>query len=199
MDANKPSQRAHIKGSILIARSVFVEKKGGTEAWKRVLNRLEPGDQSLLNKLLLPSSWYPMELGLRLDAAIVEEFSPGNPDQLYIDLGRSSAEVNLAGSEKVFVRAGQPHALLQSSTRIYQLYYQVGWRTAEKTSPTSTVVRTFEAEEVTRTDCLTVMGWYQKALEMCGCLEVTYEHTKCRVRGDEICEYTFRWSSCASA
>jgi len=187
-------EKPGIKGNVLSARAAYVRARAGEPAWRKVLARLPAPDQKTLTGTLLAVSWYPLELALRLDEAIVAEFAPGQGRQMFIDMGRASAETNLAGAERVFVRAGDPQHLLKYSPQIYGFYYQVGRRTYERTAPNAGVVRTFDAESVTAADCLTVMGWHQRALELCGAIEVKVDHPVCRAESGDHCAYHFSWT-----
>jgi hypothetical protein len=69
----------------------------------------------------------------------------------------------------------------------------VGSRTYEKTGARSAVLRTVGAESVTEADCLTIIGWHQRAIEMSGGRDVHVEHPKCRARGNGYCEYLCSW------
>ncbi|HVS31365.1 MAG TPA: TIGR02265 family protein, partial [Thermoanaerobaculia bacterium] len=66
--------------------------------------------------------------------------------------------------------------------------------TYERVSDTKGVIRTFEANIVSRNDCLTVAGWHRKAIEICGGKNARVTETQCRARGAEICEYVCEWS-----
>jgi hypothetical protein len=81
-----------------------------------------------------------------------------------------------------------------AALRIYTAYYAVGNRTYEKLGARSAVLRTFGAETVSATDCLTVIGWHQRAIELSGGTAVTVEETQCRARGAPYCEYRCEWS-----
>jgi len=188
------SDAARVKGNILTSRLRFVHGRGGDELLGRVIARLSPADQRLLRGTLLVTSSYPMELNLRLDDAIAAELSPGDPKRVFIELGRASAEMSLSGPQRGFLRAGDPHGLLAYTEAIYSYYYSVGRRTYEKTGPTSARLTTFDAESVTATDCLTVIGWHERAVELSGGIDVRATHPLCRVRGADRCEYLLEWS-----
>ena len=115
---------------------------------------------------------------------------PANRRLLY---SRASAEENLNGPHHVFIRKGDPHFLLSHAPEIYRLYYAVGTRSYDKTGPRSGVLGTVGAESVTEADCLTIVGWYERAIEMSGGREVRIIHTKCRARGNGHCEYLCGW------
>ncbi len=185
--------RGRTKGGVLLARLRWVRDRGGDAAVERVLGMLGAEDQDVLRGQILHVSWYPLDLNLRLDDAIAEVFSPGDKRRVFIDMGRASADINLSGPHKAYVHAGDPQALLRSAPAIYKAYYDVGYRTYERVSDTCAVLRTFEAEDTTPGDCLTVVGWHERAIELCGGKNVKVTETKCRSAGADICEYRCEW------
>ncbi len=189
------SAAARIKGSVLIARLNLLKKQGGPARVEEVLRRLPAEDRKVLEGVLMPIGWYALELNLRLDAAIAEALSPRDRTKAFIDMGRASAEDNLNGPHHVFIRKGDPHFLLSHAPEIYRLYYAVGSRSYDKTGPRTGVLRTVGAESVTEADCLTIVGWYQRAIELSGGRDVRITHTKCRARGHGACEYACTWTA----
>src|SRR3954451_159023 len=103
------SAAARIKGSVLIARLKLLAKQGGTGRVEAVLQRLPPADHKVLEGVIMPIGWYPLELNLRLDSPIAEALSPRDRNKAFVDMGRASAEDNLNGPHHVFIRKGDPH------------------------------------------------------------------------------------------
>jgi len=182
-----------IKGSVLLARLKYVRETGGEPSLQAILARLPPEDAKALTGWILQVSWYPLDLYLRLDDAIASVLSPNDRERIFLAMGRASADANLAGPHRPFVREGDPHFLLQCAPQIYAAYYGVGRRTYARTGETSCVLTTHDAETVTATDCLTVVGWHVRAIEACGGKQVEVVETRCRARGDEVCEYRCAW------
>ena len=185
---------AGIKGNVLISRLKFVRERADATGLERVLASLPPDDRQALSGWILPISWYPLELCIRLDRAIARELSPDDPSRVFLEMGRASADANLSGPQRPFVRPGDPHFLLQSAPLIYAAYYATGRRTYERTGDTSAVLRTFDADAVTATDCLTVVGWHVRAIELSGGTDVKVVERRCRARGDDCCEYGCEWT-----
>ena len=182
-----------VRGRILLARMSYLRRKAPIGAIDRVLARLSAADQALLHGSITESESYPFEVNQRLDEAIAKEVSPGNPDAVFLDMGRVSAEANLLGTQRSLITKGDCHRFLSQAPEIYRLYYDVGRRAYLKVDEHTGLVRTFDAENVTREDCLTVAGWYARALELCGGCEVRVTDDRCRVRGDTFCEYRCEW------
>ena len=184
---------AHVGGNIILARRKFVLDRGGEALWERVLRHLAEDDARPLRRTLLVTGTFPLEVNLRLDQAIAKELHPGDPQRAFLEMGRASAEVNLRGPQRAFVREGDPHALLSLSETIYAYYYGEGRRTYRKTSDRSATLTTHDAPPSTPGDCLTVVGWHQRAIEISGGQNAQVTETQCRSRGQPVCEYECSW------
>ncbi|HVT44819.1 MAG TPA: TIGR02265 family protein [Thermoanaerobaculia bacterium] len=185
-----PESKGSVKGSVLQSRLELVKEEKGAAGRERILEALGPEDREALSKLL-SSRWYPFDLHERLDAAIASQFGEG--EALFLRMGEKSALQNLGSVHRVFVAESNPHGLLKHATTIYRLYYDTGHRTYEKAGEKKAILRTFESATYSKEDCLTVIGWHRKAIAMCGGRNVRISETKCRARGDEICEYVCEW------
>ena len=83
-------------------------------------------------------------------------------------MGARSAEFNLGDTQKLFVQGRDPHGLLRSASAIYRLCYDTGSRTYHASGAHKAVLRTLQANAYSTWDCLTVVGWHEKAIELCG-------------------------------
>lgn len=182
-----------IKGAVLKSRMAFIEEQFGESAVQRVLAGLPGEDQTAL-KSILTVKWYPFELGKRLDDAIVAVCGKGDPD-FFRQLGVSSADRNLAALHRSFLTPGDPHAFLAKAGTIYRMYYETGRREYQRTGDTSGVLTTIDAETFSAPDCLTVVGWYERALAMCGAGGVTIMEEECRASGGAVCRYRVSWAA----
>lgn len=186
-----------IKGSVLKSRLAFVEQKLGKVGVARIVAKLKKEDREILEGILLPAGWYPFDTSERLTVAIAHELESAlgeKGDDVYRELGRQSAEMNLSASQRVYVRERDPHGLLKAAASIYRLYYASGERTYERVADTKAVLRTMGSETFSREDCLTIIGWHDRAITMCGGKDVRVSQPKCRVRGDDCCEYVCEWT-----
>lgn len=180
-----------VKGTVIKSRLSWVEEQFGKEAVQKVIARLGPDDQRAL-KIVFTSNWYPMGLCLALDAAIVSELGGGRTE-IFEKLGEASADRNLHGVHAGYLVPGDPHGFLSKAPQIYAAYYETGRREYERTGDQSATLTTYNAENVTANDCLTVIGWHRKALEYCGATNVRISHPECVASGGSKCRYDIRW------
>lgn len=182
-----------VKGNVLRARMDFVREHFGDEGMAQVLELLSPEDRQAL-QMVLTIKWYPFALGQRLDAAIVQGPGQGKPE-LFERLGEASATRNLQTLHRGFLCPGDPQAFLAKAPAIYDLYYETGHRTYEPAGEREGVLTTYDAETFSAPDCLTVIGWYRRALELCGARDVVIQEAECRATGGEVCRYRVRWEA----
>lgn len=178
-----------VKGTIILSRVEFLRAQGALE---RVQAALSEADVQQLHGVF-PSGWYDLGFNERLDASIAAVLSPHDRRQPFIAMGRASADANLSGHHAAFVDPNDPHRLLSAASRIYRLYYDTGSREYEKTSATSAVLRTKDAPAATAEDCLTVIGWHERAIELSGGRGVQVAERQCRAQGGAWCEYHCSW------
>jgi uncharacterized protein (TIGR02265 family) len=188
----------NVKGSVLLARRAFVQRHFGREAWDAVLGDLPAEDQASLRGMVLNVGWFPFKLGERLDEAIVKVLGNGD-EKVFERIGEMSADENLNGPHRHFLVPGDPQAFLRQTPDIYKFYYDVGHRLYQPTGSTSARLTTYNADTVSRVDCLTVVGWHRRALEMCGARDVQITEEGCRARGDSQCVYRIEWSGTGTA
>jgi hypothetical protein len=183
-----------VKGAVLLSRLSLVRSQCDEGGLQRVYARLPKAERIVLKGTIDPTAWYPFEVCDRLDLAIASELG-GGLERIFLGFGARSAEDNLPKTHASFLHSKDPHGLLKQAAEIYQLYYNTGYRTYEWVAANQAVLRTFEARAFSRHDCFTVIGWHEKAIEMCGGREPKVTEPLCRARGDARCEYVCSWQS----
>lgn len=183
-----------VKGTLVIARMKYLRARG-VEDTERVLRRMSQADQAVVRGMLLPSTWYATDLLLRLEMTIVAVLSHGDRAALFRDMGRFSADTNLGpeGVQRPFLRVGDPHFLLRNVPRMYSAQHRDATRTYEQSGLRGAFIRTLAGEDPNAEDCLTSVGWLQRAIELSGGVAPLVEETQCRARGATCCEYRCSW------
>jgi len=184
-----------VKGTLLIARMKFLRGQGKISL-DSVLEQLSSSQRDVLMGILLPSTWYPSDLLLRLECAIAAVIARGDRARAFNAMGRFSAQANLGpgGVQRPWVREGQPHHLLERVPRMYLSQHSSGRRTYERLSDHSAVIRTYESETTVADDCQGVVGWLERAIELSGGKGVRVVETECRTRGGDHCQFRCDWT-----
>ena len=181
-----------VKGNVLLARKGFVEKHFGKGAWDKVLDALPESDKTLLRGLVLNVGWFPFKLAETLDRTIVDRLGNGQ-ERVFEEIGRISAEENLGGVHRNFLKPGDPQAFLAQTPEIYGFYYDTGRRVYEPNGPLAGTLTTYDADTFSAVDCLTIVGWHKQALAMCGARDISIREQTCRAVGGKYCRYELAW------
>jgi len=184
------SGRGQIRGGVLLSRLAFVREQAGDAGMRAVMSALPEEDRVLLTDIVLAIGWYPFETQERLDTAIAEQLGGAS---VYRTLGAHSATSALTTTHKNYLRSNDPHALLKHIAQLHRLYKDTGQMTYDRVDDLTAVLRAFECDSFSTSDCLTNLGWHERAIELCGGKNVRTTETRCRTKGDYMCEYTCRW------
>jgi hypothetical protein len=183
----------HVKGLVLRARMDYVEKRFGEAALSRVIAEVPPESRAALRADILVSSWYP--LSTLLDMAVTLDRLYGKGDlELSREMGRNAAQVALQGVHRNFAKEHDPGFVIRMLPLLWGQYYDSGRLETESTGPESSMSRIFDMEELHRVICLGMIGWTEAALEIWGGQDRQVKETKCRVWGDDFCEFISRWT-----
>jgi hypothetical protein len=187
------SHRGSVRGSVIASRIAFVRANGGESGLAKVLARMTEVERRTLANPIVAMNWYPFEMNAHLDRAIADEL--GNGDRIFRELGAASARDNLTRPEQqTFVKNKDPHGLLQQASAIYGVYYDTGHRWYERVNDKKAVLRTMVSLSYSLEDCLTVVGWHETAISMCGGGNVQVSEPLCRAKGHPVCEYVCEWT-----
>ena len=164
--ARAPAVSMKVKGSVLKSRLAFVEEQAGAEGVLRVRARLSAASRRSWTGCF-PAAGIPSRWAGRSTRPWSRSWAEGSPE-FFLRLGAASAVRNLGGVHRAFLRPGDPHGFLAQSPEIYAFYYDRAAGSTSARARRKACFTTFESETFSATDCLTVVGWHTKALEMCG-------------------------------
>jgi hypothetical protein len=181
-----------ISGKTLLARLRFVEERLGEAEARRVLARLSPNDQRILDGIVLPVGRYPLLLSARLDVAIAEELDPAHPNRVFRILGRSSAELNFDQFHATLIARDDPHVIMSRIGAMRRLYYQEGEFGYQRISATRARIFVRGMATVATPDCESTAGFYEVAIARSGGREVEVVH-HCRLDGEPDCTFDCGW------
>lgn len=183
--------RGCVKGAVLDSRLAFLRAEGGPALVKQVVAMLPRADREAIEVGFHPDEWCSFDLNARLDLAISKALGRG--DAIFKTLGAYSAAHNLGSVHRVYVTKKNPHGLLEEAATIFRVYYDSGHREYTRLSDTSAALRTYDCRSFSVEDCLTVAGWHEKAIELCGGKSPRVTEPICRAKGGPLCEYLCEW------
>lgn len=184
---------AKVKGTAVSASVVYLKGRLGQEAFDQTLDGLSPEARATLSGTVLSSGWYEFSHLLEMMVA-AERRLPRGAKPLAWEMGRYSAESGLKTVYKIFFKVADVSFILKKASQVFSNYYDSGhMETVKNEGKSATLVLTgFDQPSIHFCDRL--MGWMERTVELTGAREVKMTHPKCRVRGDDRCEYRGDWS-----
>lgn len=159
---------------------------------KAVSNLVSSLPQHLLSEIssALPSSWCSFESMVTVDRAMALQFG-GN--SILKDLGRSSAKINLAATDRLYKRDGI-HEFLTRSAGLHDEFQDFG--TVEYEPGNDHGGRMIHSGDAcfSPTYCSSAIGYYEEALRIHGGRNVIVTESTCQCAGDASCTFVMRWS-----
>lgn len=180
-----------VKGSLLSARPRYVVEQWGDGALRDVLGSLDEKTRATLAGSILPFAWYPFDVLVRVDAAIIGGPMKGDVAQVK-RFGSAVARYDLPTLYKVLFKIGTPAFLIKRVGTVYSTYVKGGKMTAEVSGKTARVTLTEGA--VPAYFCQQgICGWFTTALELSGAHSVRVSEAQCVHKKAPRCVWDAAW------
>lgn len=136
--------------------------------------------------------WYPFEQFVELNLVIDRVFGRGDLS-IVKELGRYGADANLTTIYRLFFKVGSAQWILGRAVRLWSAHYDSGYLEVLTRGPRLAVMRVRGFDTPSQVHCLSVLGWCERSIELSGGKRVSVVESKCRTRGDELCQLDIAW------
>ena len=186
--------QAQIKGTMLLAHLNWLKSQGMDPA-TAVVPLLSPEVAPIVTRSILATAWISLRSLIAVDRAIAAAVKAKTPseDVVYRELGRFSANSNLAGVYSAFASV-DPHKFFTRQAMLHDRFQTFGASTYQEASPRAGVMRLTKYTEDSPVFCLSAVGYYQGALETLKAPgPIRIRETECTCSGDEACTFELSW------
>ena len=187
---------AEIKGVLLSAWLNFLKDRYGPSRVSDALESLDQEDRAALAKPFLASSWYTYDTLHALRRLTRKLWTPDEGD-ISPTIGRRMAQDAFTGVYQSLLEK-DPIKQVEKFSWIGDFFFREA-RTLETeiTGDASCLVR-YRYEKganPTQAICESLKHFWSRTLELSGASNVASAHPKCAARGQNICEFSFHWST----
>jgi hypothetical protein len=182
-----------IKGSSLINTRKVLLRDYGELVTNRILREL-PEDVRDHVESSLVSSWVPIDKLYALLEAIRSELGAIDSDINY-RLGKVAPQITYGRFYKMFFKLGKPQLVAKRSPLMWSNLVSAGRVEVVDCDDNGAVgrVRDFPKEVAHPEFCRRLLGNFQGGFELTGVRVYQPKHTKCVLRGDPYCEFSYKW------
>jgi hypothetical protein len=187
----KLGQGARVTSSILRAYLAWTQERWG-DATARLAGHLDAEAAALVAKPVSDNRRIPFR-GLVAVSKAIAAADGRDPDEVYLDLGRHSARVNLAGAYDAF-SPEVPHHFFELMDHLHRTFQSFGRSEYVRTGERSGRIRLEGYLEFSPVYCRSGLGYYEQSLAMMkvpGPIQVA--ETSCQCRGQEACVFELSW------
>ena len=180
-----------VKATMLEAHLDWAEQQVEGAA-EKLRQRVDGEARGLLSGSLLATAWIPLRDLVAVDRAIAELVG-GSLLEVCRSMGRHSAEVNLGGVYKIFVK-DEPHRFFRRMTVLHERFQSFGSPVYEELGDRAGRLRLEGCEEYSPVYCASALGYYETALRMMKVPgPIAVAETSCQCAGDPVCQYELSW------
>jgi len=176
----------------------YAKIKWGEEGLKKVLDSLSKEDRAIFDKKIDPLEWYPFSTYVNVLVVIDKVFGKGDLS-VCKDIGIWSAERDLAAVFNLYTKGifKNPSTLKTAPHVMWTNYYSKGDMvfseipTVIDIPEVKATARIIDFPDAAKPNCRLLEGWIQSVFQHVveDARIFTATEIKCRVDGDEYCEY----------
>ena len=176
-------------GMDILSTRKFVRQTYGDDALRAIADKLAPhGYAGMVNDVILPDDWQPLHAYDTL-LRTIEELFPNSGRKL----GRFQCQDQLKWWQRGAMRVLKPAWLIENTMSLWPRYCTVGRWDIRWPRPTQVSAIMRDMPPVSAAYCMTIVGFFERFLELCGCRDIRALHTTCVGRGDVECRHDVSW------
>jgi len=180
----------HVKGAMVRAHVQFLRDRFGEPAVEKAFARLTPAASSEVHQALT-SSWCSFETLVSLDRAIADSTGHHEID-LMRELGRYSAQINLAGVYRAF-RRDDIHDFFRRSAALHKQFQDFGTCEYERVAETHGRISVRNASCYSPVYCASETGYLEKVIAIHGGKDARILESACQCVKDDRCTFEMHW------
>jgi hypothetical protein len=176
----------------MTSRVLWVQLEHGDAGMQRLIAQSSLDLRIGLENGFHKARWYPYELFIELNIVIDRLFGQGDLG-LVRTLGRFGADANLTTIYRLFYKLGSVQWILGRAVRLWSAHYDSGYLEVATRGPKQAILRMRGFASPHPAHCLSVAGWAERSIELSGGKQTKLEETKCRNKGEELCQLDCSW------
>lgn len=182
----------HIRGLTFAGSVEYVRKNFGEEGLKKVLDSLPEEDKKIAGGKFQAMEWYS-ESSFANFLSSADKILGKDDHGVCYEAGKTSAAEAFGGIYKLFLEFGGPNIFLKKAALAWRTLNDSGYLeiAIAKDNYTKGMVKEYGAPN--KCYCFFLTGYFEKVLELSGAKNVKVKETKCRLSGDDCCEYEGTW------
>lgn len=154
--------------------------------------QLPPGSREWFSSPILATKTYDAEELAKLMEHYAK-FVGGEPEGVYLEMGRASADYSLNTIHRMFLAIATPEMMVPRGAAAWNSYYDQGTMKAVTEGPGTAVMQLTGVKLPHRAICMRIAGWMERFVDLASGKKASILHTQCTLKGGTMEEWTGRW------
>lgn len=181
------------KGTAVRAVKEYIIGQFGTSGYEQWLHKLPDRSRTIFAGAVLASGWYPATDGVIEPLRVMcDMFYQGDLAGVR-QQGRFSADQDLRGVYRAFVKVASPQFLIRNVASIWGSYYTDTQAQATPVAEKSVRLEINGVEPDNPYNQYAIAGWVERALEICGCKAVAIAMENRPAQGKANYHFEISW------
>ncbi len=182
---------AQIKGTVLLDTIAAIKARAGANELAKIVSGLNEEARSLFEGPIYSSTWYPLDAFVNFLEVDIRETANGVREVLS-ERSEKVIEKQLSGIYKIFVKVGTPEFVIKRIAAVHATYFE-GVRIIPEMSDHKAVIQYVGFQKQHEIMEYGIIGFYRKALELCGAKNVALHFSVPIAKGDTYSELKISW------
>ena len=181
-----------VKGSYIVYTLKYLAANYPENVVDAILEGVSSKARQTIKMTLVGTQCPITTLGELLDA-IQMVLGKDNPSINYV-IGKETFKMTFSSVYKLFLRFGNPHYVLEKSATLWSSFCSAGKLSCAERTPKRAILRLTDFPYKHEQYCAQrLRGGFEAILELCGCQIEISNHSKCRSKNADCCEWIFTW------
>ncbi len=193
MSQAKASAAPKIKGAIVCDSLNSVRARGGDAELTRIINHLDGDAKKVFEGSIHPWEWYSLDAFTDFLEVDIRETAGGNAEVL-IARAEKVIESQLRGVYRIFVKLGSPGYVVKRIASVHQTYFDGTQIIPDVDGDSRATIKYIGFKARHRILEYTIIGFYRKALEICGAKKLDVHFSVPMSDDQDYSEITISWA-----
>jgi len=182
-----------VKGITLDSFPDYIGKRFGKGEVAAFASTLTEEAGQVIRRGPVKSTWYSRAIYFEIITNFAKRYGGDNPSKLMRDLSAFTAERDLNGIYRFFLKFGYPGFVLGQSAILWKNYFDGGVMEVVRKEKNRMLVRLTDDIYLPNT-CDLIIGYGERATSLSGGKDAKVEHPACKHRGGACCDFEASWA-----
>ncbi len=180
----------YVQGGILKSRQLYLHTKHSIDGFNNVLAALPMNAREQFAGTIYIGDWYSLSLLAMVDDTIINILVLD--DQTCEELGVFSADLHIGATYRHLVNQGV-EPFLELTPILHKTYHKFGEGRYLKIGQNKAQIQFLYPTPPPNLYCKSSVGYFRRAIELCGAQPILVSKTHCQDKGNTHCEILLEW------